>query len=1138
MDSRVGVATDGSFQPGGQYPGEPFDQAENVRSWGSWSGADENVGALSIGPFPAPRMLRFGAGGYPSREGNSLRIELVGTPEIRNVKPADIGERWHVIDFELPHDWVGRSIRIAATDQAKILGGWLAVTEPIRGGRSDGNNALIQTLASWALNGLLLGLLFSASYGLIVERSSIAAHWKPLASGAIVAAVGYAAFWAYFASALFGVIVSWTILGIAAVLHLAPRSRWTRESRITQSTTTAATPTSDRSNDPSAAGTVTSEIGTVLKLMAAVGFLHLALLHLFPTQHDFYTLAANRYREALPSDNVLPHTTAERLFASESLKNPIDEWLSSDRPPLQAGWLLTTWPVSKALGLDRRTTSGTSAVWFQLLWIAAAFGMLRALGVERMRTAGWIAAFALSGFFLQNTVYTWPKLSAAAFACGAFAMLLFSSGDGAPRANMVWAATFAGLAWLSHGGVAFSFLALLPFVAWPLLRHWRQAIPGGIILLIFVAPWMAYQKWYDPPANRLLKWHLAGQSERDSRGTWETIRESYARAGWKETWENKVTNFHTQVFGNWHELVDWSASHAPERRRIEFFHSGRALTWWPVVTLLVMVVTRRKWFTPGRPLVLLAGWLALTITIWCLLMFGKYQAVIHHGSYALMIGAFVLCSVIIERAGPRWYGVVAILQAITLGTTWVVGNQAIHGPASGLWFAVVAGLIVGWFAVRAMLNGAPQAEAILLHREPGPDNPPASALRPAETGTWRTWWRSPRLNFWVLAALAIFLAARKPHALHTPQLWAEDGSIFLMQADLYGASAIAMPYMGYLNALPRLIAWAAPKFFDPALWPLVYNGVSFLLWVAVLARLFSSRFDLPGKPWLALAFVIVPHSGEIFFNITNLQWLAAFVFIQQAIIAPPRNAPERISDRLILVLAALTGPFGIVFLPLFLWRWWRERSWDNLWLAAIVLICAAIQAWFVIKTGPRFEFQSESMKLGPTFIVLARRLVAWPLVGRDIALGLSSGTIAALGVVILVLLPAWALRPHRDRGLRVHILAAFALITAAAVYRTRPDTWAADNLDFGDRYFYIQRVLLAWLVIWEFHSAPRAIANLARVCGLVVLLFQVRSYSVPAPQNYQWTDHVEPIRRGAPAKIPILPEGWTLEYRGRPSPKP
>jgi hypothetical protein len=1134
--SKVSVVAEGSFQTNGQHPGEPFTHATGVRSWGSWSGSDENVGTLTIGPFAASRMLRFGAGGYPGKEGNTLRVELVGNPDFRELKPADIGERWRVIDVELPRDWVGRSIRLVATDQSKILGGWLGVTEPIRGGRSDGNNALIQSLASWSIHGFLLVLLFSASFHLIVARTSLASHWAPLASAAVVAAVGYVAFWAYFVHAFVGVIFSWTILGVVTAITLSPQ--WWSPMSASGSATADGKPNQPDGDSGLHRSERRSEIRIVLGLMAAVGFFHLALLHLFPTQHDFYTLAANRYREAMPSDNVLPHTTAERLFASESLKNPIDEWLSSDRPPLQAGWLLTTWPVSKALGLDRRTASGTSAVWFQLLWVAAAYGLLRSFAVERVRAAGWVAAFALCGFFLQNTVYTWPKLSAGAFACGTFGLLILSGKGAGWRTNATWAAIFAALAWLSHGGVAFSLLALLPFVARPILRHWRQAVPGAIILLVLVTPWMAYQKWYDPPANRLFKWHLAGQAERDSRGTWETIRDSYAKAGWREAWENKVTNLHTQVFGDWRDLFDFSAPHAAERRRIEFFHSGRALTWWPLAALLLAVISRRRWFTPGRELAILGAWLAVTVVIWCLLLFGKYQAVIHHGSYAVMIGAFVLCAVIIERAGPRWFGVVAILQALTLGTTWATGNSLVHGPMSGLWFVIGAGIILAWWLVRAIRTKPPAAPPVALdERQHVRESPPAAGSS-STIAAFRAWWQNPRLTFWVLAGLALLLFLRKPHQLHTPQLWAEDGSIFLVQADLHGASAITMPYMGYLHTLPRLIAWTAPKLLDPAWWPHFYNGISFVIWLAVLARLFTSRFDLPGKPWLALAFAIVPHSGEVFFNVTNLQWLTAFVLIQQAMIAAPRNSAERIGDRLILAFVTLTGPFGIAFLPLIVWRWWRDRSRDNAWLVIIVVLGAAIQAWFVIRTGPRFEFQSEPLQLGPTFVVLARRLVAWPLFGRDLALGLSTVTVGWLGVVMLVLLPAWALRPHRHRLLRAQIVAALALITAAAVYRTRPDTWAADNLDFGDRYFYIPRVLLAWLLIWEFNATPRVVAILARVSGLIVLLVQLRTYSVVAPTNYHWADHVDPIRRGVPADIPTLPERWTLHYEGRPAHRP
>jgi hypothetical protein len=1115
----VSVAAEGSFTPGGQYPGEPFAHAIGVRSWGSWSGSDENQGELTIGPFPAPRLLRFGAGGYPTNAGISLHVERTDSSERIPVTTHDVGERWRIVEVSLPKAWEGRSVRLRAVDASRILGGWIAVSEPIRGGRGDGNAALIETLAGASINALLLGVMFFAALRFVVARGGLASYWAPLAAAAIVALAGYAVFWAYFANALLGVIFSWALIAVtAAWLWLGGRTGPPGAARTPSARDGG--PAFDEASYRSTA----ADVSTVLKVMLGIGALYLGLLHLFPTQHDFYTLAANRYREALPSDNVLSHGTAERLFASESLKNPDDEWLASDRPPLQAGWQLLTWPASKLLGLDRRTTSATSAFWFQLLWIAAAYGLLRTLQVERLRAAGWIAAMALSGFFLQNTTFTWPKLSSAAFACGAFALFALRTPPDARRTHAIWAALFAALAWLSHGGVAFSFLALMPLVLWRLIRRdCRGWAAAAVVVLLLTLPWLAFQKLYDPPGNRLLKWHLAGAQEKDARGTWETIRASYARTGWPEVWANKASNFHSQVLGDWRELIDLSPRTALDRRTHEFFHTARALAWWPLAALLAIATTRRRWLDGSRDLLVLGGWLALTITIWCLLMFGRYQASIHHGSYAMMVGLFVVCAVILERTLPAMLPIVAGLQAVTLATTWALGNATIGGPPVGLGFVIVTALVLGYVILRGVAAQPPVAGGVAPSASP--DRRWLDAMR--------EWWRTPRLNLWVVAAIALLCFLRKPHAVHTPQLWAEDGSIFVMQADLLGAEALATPYMGYLHTIPRIVAWLASNLLDPLWWPAFYNGIAFVVWVAVLARLFTSRFDLPGKPWLALAFLIVPHSGEVYFNVTNLQWVMAFVLIQQAIIAPPRSRRERITDLIVLALVALTGPFGLAFLPLFAWRWWNDRRADNTWAFAVMLLCAAVQAWFVIRTAPRFDYQAVPLAIGPNLVILARRLVVWPVLGNDLAMQLSPTWIAVLGGGLIAALLVRALLAFRRCPARALVAAAFGLITLAAIYRTRPDTWAADNLDFGDRYFYIPRVLIAWLLIFEFHASRRAIAVLARVLGLTALLVHVRDFVLPSPPDYHWAKHVDPIRRGVRADIPTLPEGWTLEYHGR-----
>lgn len=109
----------------------------------------------------------------------------------------------------------------------------------------------------------------------------------------------------------------------------------------------------------------------------------------------------------------------------------------------------------------------------------------------------------------------------------------------------------------------------------------------------------------------------------------------------------------------------------------------------------------------------------------------------------------------------------------------------------------------------------------------------------------------------VLAATAI-LIARKPWALTTPQLWAEDGSVHLNLVDQWGLRALIIPDRGYLNLIPRIIAWVAKITADVAHWPAMYNGAALLVTVLVFARLASDRLALPGKAWLVLAFVLVP----------------------------------------------------------------------------------------------------------------------------------------------------------------------------------------------------------------------------------------------------------------------------------------
>ena len=397
-------------------------------------------------------------------------------------------------------------------------------------------------------------------------------------------------------------------------------------------------------------------------------------------------------------------------------------------------------------------------------------------------------------------------------------------------------------------------------------------------------------------------------------------------------------------------------------------------------------------------------------------------------------------------------------------------------------------------------------------------------------------WTSPRTPTWFVVLTSLAFAFHKPWALHTPQLYAEDGSIFLTQQEQFDSRAFFEPYMGYLHTLPRLIAWLAAHLADPAYWPAIYNGASFALAVALFFRLASPRLALPGKPALLLCFAFVAHTGEVTINVTNLQWIAAFLLILQPLLSAPPTRLALLTDLVLTALVGLTGPFSLIFLPVFAWRWFRERCTFTLLPLLVLAGCAAVQAYFLLHQPAAPATPSEPLRLLPLFSVLGSRLLVWSFFGPAVVALFSPLALAAVAFVFLSTLTVWLFRPANLRPARLILLASFILITAACIYRTRPDTWARDDLFNGDRYFFIPRLLLFWLLILEFSATSRTVAFTARALVLSGFLVHLPSYRLPAPPNYHWAEHCDPIRRGVPADIKTLPEGWYIEYPGRPQP--
>jgi hypothetical protein len=417
----------------------------------------------------------------------------------------------------------------------------------------------------------------------------------------------------------------------------------------------------------------------------------------------------NALRVNMPSDNVLPEYLSDILWNGGpvtksmritwvNVKPFFGDWLSSDRPPLQAALFLFCRPF-EFLGFTRDEIYTLASTLFQATWIPAVYLLARQLRFSRETMAFMLIWFCGSGFFLFHTIFTWPKLLSASFFLGGLSVLLFCA-ENLPKkypAALLGLGLLWGLALLSHGSVFFSFLAVpLLASAWRVAWAHPRAIMGAVMVFVAVQlPWSGYQKFYDPPANRLVKWHLAGVIPVDSRGTWQTLRDSYGSLSFQQWAQNRWSNLETTLFWDKPSATDLSSLREGQLYLTTqcFFRVSAALG----LLSLGLVVMAFGWFRgkrPGPPGFHSCGELLLMnmgcYLAWIILMFLPGGTVVHQGSF-VMIVLFMIIAVSGMMELPAW-----------AKRGLLVGHWILFAFLFLYYFAVPPHLNAEWFVAQAV----------------------------------------------------------------------------------------------------------------------------------------------------------------------------------------------------------------------------------------------------------------------------------------------------------------------------------------------------------------------------------------------------------------------------------------------------
>jgi hypothetical protein len=412
-----------------------------------------------------------------------------------------------------------------------------------------------------------------------------------------------------------------------------------------------------------------------------------------------------RFGHHLPIDNVIPFLIAEALKLDHIASPLYGDWLSSDRPPLQAGLYILLAIKTGWLGYQ------IIAAWLQSTFLFGVWGLCVMAELSARARRMTLLACCLLPVTILNTLYTWPKIIAVGYLLLVFA-LLFVHHPADQRERRVVGVLLGGLAALAllcHGTSAFVLIGLSVMVLilwrWP---AWRTVGYGLATLLVMYLPWWAYQAFVDPPANRLLKWHLAGVQDVDPRPFGQTLRESYAALTWHDYVQGRLQNFATLYGRGIEHLRDLArvvVNHDPELAKAlrvgDFFNFLPSLHGFAValIVALALMPFMGAWPSQRAIALKLLGVVAATCVTYCILLFIPGAAVNHQATYAVHVMTAVAIFIVLGSRAPIVGLLFIALQSVTVGTLygWMLPENPAYWPT--LLICIAATLALFAFAL-------------------------------------------------------------------------------------------------------------------------------------------------------------------------------------------------------------------------------------------------------------------------------------------------------------------------------------------------------------------------------------------------------------------------------------------------------
>src|SRR6185312_11321700 len=372
-------------------------------------------------------------------------------------------------------------------------------------------------------------------------------------------------------------------------------------------------------------------------------------------------------------------------------------------------------------------------VVLQQMWIVGLWALLLAARVGRLTRALATIAVLVSGLAIVNGFFVWPKLLPTAMLLAAAALVMTPLWQQLRR--NLWAAALVAalcaLAMLGHGSSVFGVVPLAAVAAYRGLPSWRWLGVAAAVGIVLMGSWSAYQKYADPPGDRLTKWTLAGVPDIDDRGAVETILDAYGEAGLGGTLHNKAENFATMSGGTMTTIAIETAVEngdlgeiARTLRLVSFFYLLPAMGLMLLAPLVMAGGRFRRRFESAEWGFALTSFVVFAIgaVFWGLVVFGNGidRTLLHICSYLLPIlgiaGAVAGLRAVLPRFALFYVGIASALSL----ALYVPSLDPPAGSSFSAVGAIAAALALAGFVAVALLSERDRAEPPAAAAAAGP----------------------------------------------------------------------------------------------------------------------------------------------------------------------------------------------------------------------------------------------------------------------------------------------------------------------------------------------------------------------------------------------------------------------------------